>query len=115
MLLHPPCEDLHLSFHMRNASELPTGCFPVDYAVHMPVNRPGIAEFNKHFSDRTYFLNPSSFAWIAGTGCTFPFSGTFAVPVRPFCDPCTGPAAAYPFLLMCLDCAIGDKPSQIFA
>ncbi len=47
MLLHPPCEDLHLRFHMRNTSELPAGRFTVDYPVHMAIDRSGIAEFNK--------------------------------------------------------------------
>jgi hypothetical protein len=47
----------------------------------MAVDRSGIAEFNKYFSDSPYFLNPSRFTWIAGTGRTFPFSGSFAVAI----------------------------------
>jgi hypothetical protein len=81
MLLHPPCEDLHLCLHVRNAPELPTGRFPVNYAIQMPVNRTRIAEFNEHFSDSTDLLDPRCFARIAGTCRTLPFSGAFAVTV----------------------------------
>jgi hypothetical protein len=81
MLLHPPCEDLHLCFHVRNTPELPAGRFPVNYAVQMPVNRTGIAEFNEHFSYSTDLLDPGRFARIAGTCRTLPFSRTLTVPV----------------------------------
>jgi hypothetical protein len=81
MLLHPPCEDLHLCFHVRNAPELTAGRFPVHYAVQMPVNLSSIAEFNEHFSNSTDLLDPGRFAWIAGTCCTLSFSCTLTVTV----------------------------------
>jgi hypothetical protein len=81
MLFHPPCEDLHLCLHVRNAPELTAGRFPVHYAVQMPVNRTCIAEFNEHFSYSTDLLDPGRFAWIAGSCRTFSFSRTLTVSI----------------------------------
>jgi hypothetical protein len=113
MLLHPPCEDLHLSFHVCNAPELPACSLTVDDAVQVPVNGTGFAEFNKRFSYGTDLLDPCGLARVARSCRTLSLTGSLAVAVRALGNTCPGPTAADSLLLVRLDNPFTDESPKV--
>src|SRR5208283_750809 len=113
MLLHPPGNDLHLCFHVRDTPELPAGCLAVENPVQVPVNGSCLTERNERLPDCTDLLDPCPFAGGPCAKGPFPFPDTFAVTVCPLRGAHTSPAAAYAFLLVGLDRTVGNKTAQV--